>query len=334
LLGARASTVRARVPASSANLGAGFDVLSIALESPRIEIELRVATPGRRAIEVDGAYADEVSTDPSLNAAGKALSAVSERFVRPDGYLLRISANIPPKKGLGLSGAEAVGAILCADRIFKLGLKGRSLIEMAGEAEPSHHLDNVSASAFGGFNIVTRSPIGAPPEITTILPPNDLGIALLVPNIEKTSTEDTRQLLPLTVPTTAHIQSMGYVARISAAFAMGDVKGILETLPWDEIVEPTRADSGVYGKGIDSRFLQDEKKLLLERFHVAETISGAGPSRALWYSISEDLKRQKKNKTGLIQPAITLVSDNLKSLGHEVREVFLTRPSAKGATII
>ncbi len=332
--GTRVSTVRAGVPASSANLGGGFDVLSIALESPRIEIELRVAASGIRTIRVDGAYAAEVSTDPNLNAAGKALSAVSEKFGKPRGYVLRIRANIPPKKGLGLSGAEAVGAVLCADRIFNLGLKGQSLIHMAGQAEPSHHMDNVSASALGGFNIVSTTAVGAQQEITTIRPPSDLGVALLIPNVEKSSTEATRQLLPSTIPTADHIQSMGSVAKVSAAFAMRDVKAILETLPWDEIVEPTRADGDIYGKGIDSSFLRDEKKMLLERFHVAETISGAGPSRALWYSISDDLKQRRKNKTGLIQPAIALVSDRLKSLGYEVREVILTKPSAKGATTI
>jgi len=195
-------------------------------------------------------------------------------------------------------------------------------------------MDNVSASALGGFNIVTSTPVRAEREITTIRPPRDLGIALLIPNIEKRSTEATRQLLPSAVSTPAHIQSIGCVARVSAAFAMCDVKAILETLPWDEFVEPMRADGGVYGRGIDSRFLLDEKKMLLDRFHVAETISGAGPSRALWYSISEDLKQRRKNKNGLIQPAIALVSDRLKSLGYGVREVFFTRPSTKGATII
>jgi homoserine kinase len=330
----RVSRVRARVPASSANLGGGFDVLSIALESPRIEIELQVAAPGIRTIRVDGAYAAEVSTNPNLNAAGKALSVFSDRFGKPEGYVLRIRANIPPKKGLGLSGAEAVGAVLCADRIFKLGLKRQSLIHMAGKAEPSHHMDNVSAAALGGFNIVTNNPLSAEQEITTIRPPTNLGIALLIPNIEKRSTEATRYLLPSAVPTSAHIRSMGYVARVSAAFAMCDVNAVLETLPWDEFVEPTRADGGVYGRGVDSRFLLDEKKMLFDRFHVAETISGAGPSRALWYSMSEEHKQQRKNKTGLIQPAIALVSDNLKSLGYEVRDVYLTRPSAKGATIV
>ncbi len=309
-------------------------MLSIALELPRIEIELREAESGIRNIRVEGAYAAEVSTDPNLNAAGKALSAVSKKFGKPDGYVLRMTANIPPRKGLGLSGAEAVGAVLCADRMFKLGLRGESLVQMAGNAEPSHHMDNVSASALGGFNIVVKTPLSVEQKITTIRPPRDLGMALLIPNIEKRSTEATRQLLPSTIRTSAHIQSMGYVARVSAAFALGDVKAIIETVPWDAIVEPTRADGGTYGEGVNSRFLLDEKKTLFDKFHVAETISGAGPSRALWYSTSEEHKHRRKNNVGIIQPAIDLVSDNLKSLGYEVRQVFLTRPSAKGATVI
>jgi len=330
----RSSTVKVTVPASSANLGAGFDVLSVALEAPQIEVEFQSVDSGTRTIQVHGAYGDEVSTDPNLNAAGKALSAVSEKFGKPEGYVLRITVNIPPRKGLGLSGAEAVGAVYCADRVFRLGLRGQSLVQMAGRAEPSHHMDNVSASALGGFNIVSTTPLRSEQEITTIRPPNDLGVALLIPNIQKKSTEATRLLLPSTVPTLAHIQSMGYVAKVSAAFAMRDVKAILNALPWDEIVEPKRADGEVYGKGIDSSFLRDEKKMLLERFHVAETISGAGPSRALWYSISDDHKHRRKNKTGLIQPAVAMVSDRLKSRGHDILEVFLTKPSAKGVNII
>jgi len=74
--------------------------------------------------------------------------------------------------------------------------------------------------------------------------------------------------------------------------------------------------------------------MLLGKYHVAETISGAGPSRALWYSISEDHNRKRKNKVGVIQPAIALVTDRLRSVGYEVQEVFITKPSSRGATII
>lgn len=326
--------VRARVPASIANMGPGFDVHSIALQAPEIEVELSTAPRDSRTIQIEGRYAEEVTTDPKLNAAGKALNAMREQFGKPEGFALKIEANIPPRKGLGLSGAEAVGAAFCANHMFKLGLKRENVAHIAAEAEPSHHMDNVSASALGGFNIVTRTPLREYAEITTITPPRDLGVAVLIPDIEKTSTEATRQLLPVAVPRRQYVQSMSYAARISVAFATGNVGAILETLPWDFVVEPARADGGAYGKGIGSKFLLEEKKLLLEKFHVAETISGAGPSRALWYSISEERKTRSTNKVGLIRPAINLVSERLKSLGYGVREVFLTKPSSKGATIV
>jgi homoserine kinase len=314
-------------------LGAGFDVFSIALESPSIEVEFTAAEAGTRTIIIEGAHASEINTDPSINPSGKALSALFDEFGKPEGYVLRIGTGIPPSKGLGLSGAEAVGAIVCADRHFNLGVRGRALVKIAAKAEPSHHMDNVSASALGGFNIVSGNSFGEIGPIT-FPSPKDLGLAVVVPNVEKPSTEAARQLVPSQVQTAEYVRSIGHAARVSAAFAKGDVQAILEALPWDTIVEPARADGGAYGRGIDSGFLFNEKKLLLEKFHVAETISGAGPSRALWYSISEDLKQRRKNKIGVIEPAIALVTDRLRLLGHEVLEVFRTRPSSKGAQII
>ena len=325
-------TVRARAPASSANLGPGFDVFSVALESPHIEVEFASAPSGTKTITVEGAHAAEIDTDPNLNAAGKALSALAEEFGKPDGYVLRVRGEIPPGKGLGRSGAEAVGAILCADRKLKLGLNGLQIVRMAGNAEPSHHLDNVSASALGGFNIVTGTSTGGRKVVTTIHPPKDLGVAVLVPTVEKPSTEAARQFVPSQVKMVEHVQAMGHAARIAAAFARGDVGAILETVPWDGIIEPARAVGGLYG--VDFSYLWEEKRMLLRKYHVAETISGAGPSRALWYSISEDHNRKRKNTVGVIQPAIALVTDRLRSVGYEVQEVFVTKPSSKGATII
>ena len=281
---------------------------------------------------VEGSHAAEIDTDSNLNAAGKALSALAEEFGKPDGYVLRVRGEIPPGKGLGRSGAEAVGAVLCADRKFKLGLNGLQIARMAGNAEPSHHLDNVSASALGGFNIVTGTSTGGREVVTTIHPPKDLGVAVLVPSVEKPSTEAARQFVPSQVKMVEHVQAMGHAARIAAAFANGDVGAILETVPWDGIIEPARAVGGLYG--VDFSYLWEEKRMLLGKYHVAETISGAGPSRALWYSICEDHNRKRKNKVGVIQPAIALVTDRLRSVGYEVQEVFITKPSSRGATII
>jgi homoserine kinase len=315
-------------------MGPGFDVFAIALESPRIEVKFTATLDGSRRIIAEGIHAAEINTDPNLNAAGKALSVLTHQFGKPDGYVLRIKADIPPRKGLGLSGAEAVAAVLCSARHFNLGLNRLDVVKAAAEAEPSHHMDNVSASALGGFNIVNKDPMTENGLIVTLPPPKDLGLAVLVPHIEKSSTEATRQLIPSQIQIAEHIRSTAYAARISAAFAQGNVSGIIEALPWDGIVEPARAEGGAYGRGIDSSFLLEEKKILLDKFRVAETISGAGPSRVLWYSLSEDVKQRRKDKMGTIQPAIALVTDRLKSLGHEVQKVFTTKPSSNGAAIV
>ncbi len=324
----------ARVPASIANLGTGFDCHSIALKSPEILVEFKVASSGTRILQVEGAYAKEPTSDTGFHASAKALNAVLEQFQRVEGYSLKVVVNIPPRKGLGLSGAEAVGAVLCADSAFRLGLTSEEVVELAAKAEPQFHMDNVTASALGGFNITTRLPLSERVRITTIKPPRDLGVTVLVPNINKPSTEAGRNLLPETISTQKYTQAIGYASVVSAAFAEGNVSRILETIPWDPMVEPSRADAGFYGQGIDSAFLKEEKELLTRRFHVAETISGAGPSRALWYSISEERKIRRKNRIGLIKPATDLVSDRFKSLGHQIREVFYTKPSPTGARIV
>ncbi len=326
--------VTAKVPASIANLGPGFDVHSIALQKPMIEVTLAGAPNGSHEIKITGPYAKEVTANATLHAGAKALETMHAQFGKPEGYALRIKVEIPPRKGLGLSGAEAVGAVLCANRLFKMGLDIQSVARLAATAEPSHHMDNVAASALGGFNIITHAPLTEHPEIMTYPPPADLGVAVVVPKIEKASTEATREVLPTTIPRDNYVRSMSYVAKISAAFASSNVNAIIETLPWDPTFEPARADAGCYGKGIDAQFLQEEKEMLLKEYHVAETISGAGPSRALWFSLSQHRHVRKKKQTSPIDLAIKQVSNRLGSLGHEVREVYLTRPSAKGAVIL
>ena len=300
---------------------------------PQLKMEVALRPKGTRVIELKGTYKNNSTSDPNINAAGKALDNLLSSFGKSDGYFVKINAEIPPRKGLGLSGAESVGAVLCASNLLDLKLDGRRIVEMAGAAEPSRHMDNVSASALGGFNIAYLNPTNKQVNFTTMQPPTDLGVALVVPNIEKKSTEETRHLVPSTVAKDKYIASMSYVSVISAAFSRKDVRSILETLPWDFVVESARADGGAYGKGITYVFLREEKQVLAERYHVAETISGAGPSRALWFSIREDAKMKKKNRLGLINPAIELVSERLESLGHKVEQIYVTKPSGRGAVI-
>ena len=329
----KASSVIASIPASSANLGPGFDVHSVALQIPQLTVEVALRPEGTRTIELNGTYKNNATSDPNLNAAGKALDNLLRSFGKSDGYTVKIRVEIPPRKGLGLSGAESVGAVVCANRLLHLNLDRRAVVELAGMAEPSRHMDNVSASGLGGFNIAYQNPTNNQLNFMTIQPPLDLGVAVIVPNIEKKSTEETRRLVPATVLKEKYVASMSYVSVISAAFARKDINLILDTMPWDFVVESARADGGAYGEGVTSKFLREEKRILTERFHVAETISGAGPSRALWFNIREDTNTKRRNRLGLINPAVELVSERFESLGHKIQQVYLTKPSGKGATV-
>lgn len=180
----RRRRVRASVPTSTANIGLGFDVFSVALERPRIDVEFEPAPSGTRKIVVQGEYAAKVNIDPHMHPAGKALFALAAESGEPGGYVLRISSDLSPGKGLGVSGAVAVGAVFCANQSLGLRLDGLSLVNIAAKAEPEHHMDNACASAFGGFNIVARTPMEGSGAITVIPPPKDLGLAILVPDIE------------------------------------------------------------------------------------------------------------------------------------------------------
>jgi homoserine kinase len=324
---------RVSAPASVANLGVGFDVHSIALEHPQIQLHLESAPRNVRKIEVNGPYANDTTTDPNLNAAGRALDTLYEEFGKSHGYVLTIQVNTPPKVGLGLSGAEAVGAILCATVGLELDLSREEVARIAAKVEPMQHMDNVAACALGGFNIVACNPVNGKPRITTIPPPADLGVAIVVPSIIKPSTMSNRQLLPNTTSREKYVESIGYASTVTAALANHDLDTLLETIPWDPFVEPARAAAGAYGNGVTPDFLHSLKSELFEKFHVAETVSGAGPSHALWYSLSEDQNKHEKTGVGLIKPAIEHLSGRLGILGHSVREVFITKPSCKGATV-
>ena len=138
---------RVSAPASVANFGVGFDVHSMALEQPRIRLQLERAPRNVRKIRVHGPYANDTTTDPNLNSSGQALDNFYEEFGRSHGYLLKIQVNTPPRAGLGLSGSEAVGAVLCAAVGLDLEMSREEVARFAARVEPMNHMDNVAACA-------------------------------------------------------------------------------------------------------------------------------------------------------------------------------------------
>src|SRR4051794_27954831 len=136
-----------KVPASSANLGPGYDVLAAALA---MHLELEVEETGTFSVEAEGL---EVPLDRSN------LCVRSFETLRPaDGIAFRIKSEIPLAAGLGSSAAAIVAGLLAADHLYELAQEPEDVLARAAEIEG--HPDNVAAALFGGF-VVCASDDGA-----------------------------------------------------------------------------------------------------------------------------------------------------------------------------
>jgi homoserine kinase len=146
------SPVAVRVPATSANLGPGFDSLGLALEL-HDTVTARVAGDGVR-VSVSGEGADELPTDERHLIAATMIATFDRLGHRPDGLELTCENAIPQARGMGSSSAAIVAGILLARHLIDGGpalLDDAAVIRLAAEIEG--HPDNVAPCVLGGFTI-------------------------------------------------------------------------------------------------------------------------------------------------------------------------------------
>ncbi|MGH3984816.1 MAG: homoserine kinase [Pseudonocardiaceae bacterium] len=188
------SVVRVRVPASTANLGPGFDALGLAL-ALYDEVEVALAPSGLR-VEVRGEGAGQVLTDDT-HLVVRALQAACGRCgYRADGLVLRCHNRIPHSRGLGSSAAAAVAGVVAGYALAGMQPDEAALDLAAGF---DGHADNAGASLLGGLVISWRD--GHAFRAARLEPHPDIAPVLLVPELTS-STEITRGLLPAEVPHT------------------------------------------------------------------------------------------------------------------------------------
>lgn len=210
-----AGPVRVRVPATSANLGPGFDTLGLALDLDDV-LEAEVLDSGLEVV-VEGEGADSVALDAThlvvraMNAAFDAMGG------RPAGLRLACRNVVPHARGLGSSSAAIVGGIVLARELVDTGrdlLDDDAAFGLAARLEG--HPDNVAPAFYGGFTIsghdagtfwATTSPVA--PEI---------GAVVFVPP-DPVSTEVARGLLPETVPHADAAANAAHAALLVAALA-------------------------------------------------------------------------------------------------------------------
>ncbi len=248
-----------RVPASTANLGPGFDALGLAL-ALYDEVTVALAASGLQ-VEVHGEGAGEVPTD-ERHLVVRALRAACARLgYRPEGLVLCCRNRIPHARGLGSSAAAAVAGVLAG-----YALAGREPDQAALDlaAQFDGHADNAAACLCGGLVICWQE--GDAFRATRLEPHPDLAPVLLVPDVTS-STEAARGLLPAEVPHADAAFTAGRAAL--AVHALTEAPHLLLAATEDRLHQPYRRDAyPATARLVDA----------LRSAAVPAVVSGAGPT--------------------------------------------------------
>jgi homoserine kinase len=246
-----------RVPASSANLGPGFDVLAAALT---LHLELEVEEAGSFSVEAKG-------LDVPLDRSNLCVRAFE--WLRPaDEISFRIRSEIPLASGLGSSAAAIVAGLLAADHLYELALERDDLLAHAAEIEG--HPDNVAAALHGGF--VACSQDGGTVAATRLDPPQGVEGVLVIPH-EQVPTEEARRALPEQVPLADAVANVAAVSNLILGIQRSDLTLIGRGLA-DRLHQPARAD--LYPRSME--IVEEAPRMGA----IGATISGAGPTVLVW----------------------------------------------------
>ena len=223
--------VRVRVPATSANLGPGFDALGLALA---LHNEVVAEAAAEVTVSIEGAGRGRLD-EGAKNLVARAVALAHEVAGRPfHGARLRCINRIPLSRGLGSSAAAWVGGLLAANALMGEPLDREAVLTAAARAEG--HPDNVAAALLGGLTVscadggrVTAVGLPAPSEVEWVV---------LLPETES-STRDARAVLPDTVSRSDAVFNVQRVSLLLAALATGRTD-LLDQAMQDRLHQPYR----------------------------------------------------------------------------------------------
>jgi homoserine kinase len=238
-----------RVPASSANLGPGFDAFACAIA---LHLELEVQESGRFEVLTDLAVARD-----RRNLAVRGFA----RLADPEPFTFTIRSEIPLSGGLGSSAAAYVAGLLAADHLFELDA---DVLALASELEG--HPDNVAAALNGGFVVCVDG------QVTRLDPPTGLEAVVVVPDAG-VRTKAARAALPAQVPMQDAVFNTAHGALLALGLARGDWELLARGLD-DRLHQPHR-------EHLFPRSMELVRRAPLLGA-LGATISGAGPSVLVW----------------------------------------------------
>ncbi|MCH8026160.1 MAG: homoserine kinase [Chloroflexi bacterium] len=226
------NSVTVRVPATSANLGSGYDSLGLALDiTADVTIALESARP-----------ADGHSLAPMVAASARAAYRAARR---PEPAELNVVWNgtsagaangIPIARGLGASAAARAAGLVGANALMDEPLSSDELLALGAELEG--HVDNMAPALFGGLQITVREESDW--HRLSVPLPDSLRIVLLIPDFEM-PTRESRSRLPRGLPMEDAVFNIGRAALLVAALAQGEWE-LLDTATDDRLHQPARAE--------------------------------------------------------------------------------------------
>lgn len=271
-------TVVVKIPASTANLGPGFDALGMAL-SLYAWLELSIAETTEVNLYGDGM--EELPTD-TRNLVYKVAQSVFQKAGMTEQPLkISLYSEVPLTRGLGSSASAIVGALVAANEMLGKAFSDQELFYMATELEG--HPDNVGASLFGG--IIVSSWDGESAPYVKITPPNALETCVIIPDFQL-STEKARHALPEQYSKSDVVFNIGKSSLLVAALASGQLQLIKQAMQ-DRIHQPYRA-ALIPGM---SHILEQA----VEQGALGAALSGAGPTLIAFIDSHSEHKEQLEN---------------------------------------
>ncbi|HEX5495435.1 MAG TPA: homoserine kinase [Mycobacteriales bacterium] len=294
----RSGPVHVRVPATSANLGPGFDSLGLAL-SLRDDVVARVAGTGLR-VDVEGEGADRLPRTERHLVVRAARAAFDLLGGQPAGLELSCVNRVPHDRGLGSSAAAIVAGMVAARALVADGdraLEDAALLAHAAELEG--HPDNVAACLLGGLTIAWQEPGGA--RAVTMRPAGTLRPIGFVPPT-RSSTIAARGALPVTVSHADAAWNAGRAALL--VHALTREPGLLLSATEDRLHQTYRAAG------------MPESARLVDRLRSAgipAVMSGAGPTVLAFADSDADLSRYATTGWNVLQLAVDNTGAELRA---------------------
>ncbi|MEA1939180.1 MAG: homoserine kinase, partial [Candidatus Caldatribacteriota bacterium] len=261
----RESMIKIRVPATTANLGPGFDCFGMALKL-YLFLEIEEIEQGL-IIQSQGEGSTQFEKDEN-NLIWKAFKSVLKRYNREKyikGLRIKTLNQIPVTRGLGSSASAIIGGIFAASTLYDLKLSSREMLEIALSLEG--HVDNIVPALLGGFTLA-YSTEKEQVKWVKIKIPDDLKIVVAIPDFFL-STKKMRSVLPDKMSLSNTIFNLSRSALLVKALQNSEWTLLAEAME-DKIHQPFRIS---YIPGIEEMFSQ-----IKNTGYAGIALSGSGPT--------------------------------------------------------